>query len=398
MKDKELKQNKSHYKSFFKLKESTCDSIKLTNFIHNGQSKLYNIMNKIESSGAVQSQEHTNIVKRFFHRLRGDKKGSIKDLHFDKLFNVNLNRFNKKRKSNFPEAFKNKKINKNSSDLKDSNTIDVVKRTVKIVKAHPIKLFKTGAENLRKLSSINSNNSDSNLSLISVRQPLYITSPELKLDDNLEPRKPNSSITTDTFQSNRLTKTGINDIRSRFNESLRNLENSVYKKVRMQNSSLLIASDQSLFKNRIKRTNIIDNITNVEIPKIENCQPAMLQKKKFFSADYTQNEVNEIMRDIRLKGFYVTDRYNNKKYLSIDENHNAMTKDYYMNRISESSAMKYVNYVKNNYLTNAKKKYHKDNLSLIIHKEDIKSITIKNHRLYSLNKELNLRYRKLVNS
>lgn len=394
MKDKELIPVKKHYQSFFKLKETNYDNVKLPKFIHKGQSEMYDIMNKIESYAGLPSQDHTNVIKKFFHRLRGDRKGSIKNLKFDKLFNVDLEKYvRSKRKMFHQEIFKTKK----HIDIKNNNTIAIIKPNLENnIKTHPIKLFKTGAEQLKKISSIISNKSDSNTSLLSIKQPLYITSQEFKSDENSEQKKSNNFSMSETFQSNKVLKSSIYDIRFRFDESLKNLEKTIYKKVKKPNRSLSITSDQGLLKQRMMRTSMINNITSVEIPKIEKL-PQMF-KKKFFSADYAQNEVDEIMKDIRMKGFYVTDRNKKKKYLSIDENHNAMTKDYYMNRISESSAMKFVNYVKNNYLTNTSKKYDIDNLSTIIKKQDIKSINIKNNRLFNLNRDLDLRYRKLVES
>jgi hypothetical protein len=263
-------------------------------------------------------------------------------------------------------------------------------------KTNPIKLFKTNAENLR-LSSV-TNIINSSYSIESSR-PLYITAAEYKPkeDNNDESKIPKSIHSIDnTSHSNRMLKTSVHHIRSRFDESLRNLESSVYikKPEKKSNKSLSLISDHSLFKQRFRRTNMIENITNVDIPKIENTQTL---KNKFFSADYTQKEVNEIMKEIKLKGFYVTDKYNNKKYLSIDENHNAMTKDYYINRITESSALKHLNYVRANYLTNTKKKYDKDTLSAIINKEDIKSLNTNRNKLFHLDRNTDIRLKKLLN-
>jgi hypothetical protein len=406
MKDKQIKPLASFNKSFFNLKETSNDGVKLTNFIHKGQSHLYNIMNKIESCSIKPSQHHANILKKFFHRLRGDRKGSIKGLHFEKLFQVDLKKIsNGKHKTSIRDMF-NKKLQDNKklepSYLSKNNT------HLKILKSNntnPIKLFKSNAENLRKLSSVansilNSCDSD-NLS----RPPFYITSTEYKSKhdhENNDESKAMKSIhvieNDNTFHSNRMFRTNIYNIRGKFDESLRNLESTVYKKkpVNKQSRSLSIASDQSLFKQRIRRTNMIENITNVEVPKIENAV-VQTKKKKYFSADYTQTEIQEIMKEVKLKGFYITDRLNNKRYLSIDENHTAMTKDYYMNRITENSAMKYVNYVKTNYLTNTKKKYDKENLFSIIHKEDIKTLNVNRNKLYNLDRNLDFRLKKLLN-
>jgi hypothetical protein len=392
MKDKELLPSMTHYKSFFKLKQSNCDSVKLQNFIHKGQSEMYSIMDKIETLSIKPTNQQTNVVKKFFHRLRGDRIGSIRGLHFDKLFNVNINKINQAKKNNgFQGMFKNKQTfkkkipelfpNKNKSQVSYSNH------------NNPIRIFKSNAQQLRKMNSIASSISNSSISIFSSKQPLYITSGEFKADDNIEESKTrksiNSIVNDNTIHSNRILKSSINDIRTRFDESLKNLEYTIIKRSKNDkkpNQSLSITSDQSLFKQRFRRNDMIDNITNVEIPKIEIAQN---KKKKFFSADYTQKEVEEIMKDIKLKGFYVTDRYNNKKYLSIDENHNAMTKDYYMNRITESSAFKHVNYVKKNYLTNTKKKYDK---------EDIRMVGINRTKLYNLDRDLDLRYKKLLNA
>jgi hypothetical protein len=115
-----------------------------------------------------------------------------------------------------------------------------------------------------------------------------------------------------------------------------------------------------------------------------------LQREKlnrYDNPDYTEEEMKRIKKELKPKGVFIVDNKNKKKYLTI-EKECIHVKDYYINTITESSALTYKKLLSQRYLVNSQRNFGIEKLEKIINSKSLKDIGKRQEEINRINSKM----------